>query len=211
MAGNVTKGGYELVKIGVDSRTTDQFDLGLWLTPVRHALYDLLVRLTDERVEEVVQRILADRLQLVGVLVMARLGAVVDMALARGPAGRSLRLALCAAAVDERWRQRSAGEAIRSSGAGRNAVRGKGRRYGVLRHDGSIEGCDDVRLRAEGAGGGRVHEARVARVLDAMHDRGVAVVGIRLRVRGLALEATVWTRSAAAAAARDGDAGRPGA
>lgn len=51
---------------------------------------------------------------------------------------------------------------IRSSGAGWNAVRREGRRYVVLRHDGSIEACDDVRLRTEGAGGRRVHEARVA-------------------------------------------------
>jgi hypothetical protein len=84
-------------------------------------------------------------------------------------------------------------------------VRRKGRRYGVLRHDGSIEAGDMLGLGAEGAGGGRVHEARVARVLDAMYNRGVAVVGIR--VRGLALEGPVWARVAAVAS--EGDARRP--
>jgi hypothetical protein len=78
---NVSKGRNELVKVGINSRTTYEFHLGLWLTPVCHALDDLLVRLTDERVEEVVQRIFADCLELVRVLVVTRLGAVVDMAL----------------------------------------------------------------------------------------------------------------------------------
>lgn len=81
MPRNVSKGRNELVKVGINSRTTDEFHLSLWLAPICHALNDLLVRLTDERVEEVVQRIFANGLELVRVLVVARLGAVVDMAL----------------------------------------------------------------------------------------------------------------------------------
>lgn len=208
---NVAKGGYELIEVGVNSRTTNELHFGLWLIPVCHALYDLLVRLTDERVEEMVQRIFADRLELVGVLVVARLRAVVGMALARGPAGSSFGLALCTAAVTQRRGMPSAGETTRSTCAGCHAVRREGRGYGVLRHDGPIEARDDVRLLAEGAGGWRVYVARVARVLDAMHDRRVAVVGIGLR--GLALEGALESRVGAriAAAARDGNAGRPGA
>ena len=96
----VAQGGYELVEVGIDSWTTDELNLSLWLAPVRgHAPDDLLVGLADERVEEVVQRIFAHRLQLVVLLVVSRLGAVVHMpALARRAAGGSLRLALPTAA-----------------------------------------------------------------------------------------------------------------
>lgn len=205
MPRNVAKGCYELIEIMVNPRATDQFHLGLWLIAVRcHALDDLLVGLADEGVEEVVQGILANRLELVGMLVVARLGTVVDMAFAGRPAWSSLRLALRAAAVRQRWRKASGCEAIRSTGAGGHAVGREGGCYGVLGHDGSIEGRNDVRLLAEGAGGRRVYVARVARVLDAMHDGRVAVVGIRLR--GLALESALESpvRAGVAAAARDG-------
>ena len=86
-------------------------------------------------------------------------------------------------------------------------MRRKGRRYGVLRHDGSIEACDDLRLLAEGAGGGGIHEARVARMLNSMNNRGVAIVGIRM---GRLAFKTLGTRIAAGAA-RDGYAGGSGA
>ena len=81
MPRNVSKGRNELIKVGINPRTTYEFHLRLRLTPIRHALDNLLVRLTDERVEEVVQRIFANCLELMRVLVVARLGAVVDMAL----------------------------------------------------------------------------------------------------------------------------------
>lgn len=81
MPRNVSKGRNELIEVGINPRTTDELHLSLWLTSVCHTLNDLLVRLTDEGVEEVVQRIFTDCLELVCVLVVARLGAVVDMAL----------------------------------------------------------------------------------------------------------------------------------
>jgi len=62
------------------------------------------------------------------------------------------------------------------------AFGGEGFGYDLLRHYGSIErrallGND---LRAQRAGSGRVHKTRAARVLDAMHDGGLAVVGVGL-------------------------------
>lgn len=160
----MTKGCDELVKVGINSWATYAVHFSLWLTPIcRHASDDFRVCLTDERVEEVVQRIFADCLELMGMLVVARLRAVVDMALTRGPAGSSLRFALyTAAAVTEGWGKPSACEAIRNTRAGCYAVRREGRRYGILRHDCSIEAWDDLCLLAEWAGGRRVHEARVA-------------------------------------------------
>lgn len=88
--------------------------------------------------------------------------------------------------------------AVHSGGGGGRALGGKCFGYALLRHDGgSIErrtlSGDD--LRAQRARGGRVDEARVARMLDAMYNRGLAVVGVRQR--GLALEASVRARAAA--------------
>lgn len=94
----VAQGSYELVEVGIDSWTTDELNLSLWLAPVRrHAPDDFLVGLANERVEEVVQRVFAHCLQLVVLLVVSRLRAVVHMALARGAAGGSFRLAPTAA------------------------------------------------------------------------------------------------------------------
>jgi hypothetical protein len=89
-------------------------------------------------------------------------------------------------------------------------VRGEGGGDRVLRHDGSIEAGNDLGVLAEGARRGRVHVARVARMLDPVHDRGVAVVGVRLGRLALegALEGAVRT-GVAAAAAGDGRTGRP--
>lgn len=89
------------------------------------------------------------------------------------------------------------GVAVGCRRGGRRWLGREGFGYRLLGHGGSIErgalGGDD--LRAQRAGGGRVDEARVARVLDAMHDGGLAVVGIGQR--GLALEASVGARVAA--------------
>lgn len=63
---------YELVKVGVDSRAAHQLDVRLGLVRCRHALADLLLRQPDEGVEKVVQRVFADCLEFVGIL-MARL------------------------------------------------------------------------------------------------------------------------------------------
>lgn len=83
-----------------------------------------MVCLIDERVEEMVQCIFADSLELVSMLVMARLGAVVDMTLARRPAaGNSFRLALCAAAVTKSRGRTNTCEAIRGTLAGCYAMR----------------------------------------------------------------------------------------
>jgi hypothetical protein len=184
------QGCYELVEGRIDSRPADSLHPSLGLPSVRHALVDLLLGLADEGVEQVVQRIFADRLQFVGVLGVSRLRAVVVVALGtqrprtRGP----LRLAMGAAAI--------AGCRLRSSRviaapiacARQHAVGDKGLRYQFLRHDGSIEGCtrggDD--LGAQRAGRRGVDEAGVPRVLYAVHDGRVAVVGVG--ARRLALE-----------------------
>lgn len=203
---DVAEGGYELVKGSVDARSADELDSGLGLAAVRQALVDLLLGLADEGVEEVVQRVLADCLQLVGVLGVPRLRAVVVVASPRRPgAGRPLRLPLGHAAIARRGHAPSRGVARGSIGARMGAVGGKGLDYGFLRHDGSIErragGGDD--LGAQRAGGRRVDEAGVARVLDAVHNGRVAVVGVR--ARGLALErAQGAVRAGAAAGGRNG-------
>jgi hypothetical protein len=75
-----------------------------------------------------------------------------------------------------------------SACAGQHAVGDKGLRYGFLRHDGSIEGCTrgGNDLGAQRAGRRGVDEAGVPRVLYAVHDGRVAVVGVG--ARRLALE-----------------------
>jgi hypothetical protein len=70
VARNVTQGGYELVEGGIYTRSADSLHPGLGLPSVRHTLVDFLLCLADERVEQVVQRIFADRLEFVGMLVM---------------------------------------------------------------------------------------------------------------------------------------------
>ena len=138
-----------------------------------------------------VQRVLAYRLQFV-LRLMARLRAVVMVAaLARPRTLGPLRLALGHGAIV--W-----GMSVIEGGRGSVCPLCRKRfGYALLRHDGSIErdalGGDDVR--AQRAGGGRVDEARVARVLDAMYDGGLAVVGIGQR--GFALETAVGARVAA--------------
>jgi hypothetical protein len=101
MARNVPQGCYELVEGGVYTRSADTLYPGLGLPSLSHALIDLLLGLANERVEQVVQRIFANRLEFVGVRRrVARLGAMVIMALSRGSSTRRpLRLALSYAAV----------------------------------------------------------------------------------------------------------------
>jgi hypothetical protein len=153
--------GDELVKVRVDSRAAHQLGVRFGLVSVRHALVDLLLRLADEGVEQVVQRILADRLKLVGMLVVTLTR--------RPPARRPL------------WLARVAVQRVSA-----RAVGGKGVGYGLLRHDDAIEGgaCRGNGLGAQRARGGRVDEAGVARVLDAVHDRR-ATVGLRSSVPGV--------------------------
>lgn len=62
------EGSYKLVEFGVYSRTTDQFDSGLGLASLRHALVDLQFRLANKGVEEVMECIFADGPQFMGVL-----------------------------------------------------------------------------------------------------------------------------------------------
>jgi hypothetical protein len=202
MARNVAEGSNELVKVGIYSRPADEFDFGLRLGPVRHALDDFVVCLADERVEQVVQRILAHGLELVAMLMMTGLRAVGAMAFASRPGTRrTLRFALDEGGIACLGRRQSGGKAAARACAGGGAVGGESSRYRFLRHDGSIEGRED--LGAKRARGGRVHVAGVARVLDAMHNRSVAVVGIR--VRELALQGAVGAR--VGAVARDADPG----
>lgn len=118
---------------------------------------------------------------------VAGLRAVVVMAFARGSrTGRPLRLAQGSIAIGMYWLEGRACKGNR--GARLHAVCSKGVGYGFLRHDGSIDGGtgggDD--LGAQGTRGGRVDEAGVPRVLDAVHDGGIAIVGVR--ARGLAFE-----------------------
>lgn len=196
----MTQGGNELVEVGIDARPADKFDPGLGLASVGYALIDLLLGLADEGVEEMVQRIFPHRLELVCLLVVARLGAMVVMALARGPAAWCpLRFALrYTAVIWDSLAVRRIGGRLRLS-----AVGCKGFDYGFLRHDGSIEsspgGGDD--LGAQRAGRGRVDEAGVPRVLYAMHDGGIAVVGVG--ARGLALEGGQGAVRTGAVAAND--------
>jgi hypothetical protein len=136
---NVPECSYELVKVGVDSRAAHQLDPRLGLAPVRHALVDLLLRLADEGVEQMVQRILANRLELVRMLV-PRLRAGMAMALTRRPpAWRPLWLAARGAAVTACWHG-GRGARVSVQRVTSRAIRGKGVGYGLLRHDGSIEG-----------------------------------------------------------------------
>ena len=151
------------------------------------------------RVEQVVQGVLADRLKFMLGLV-ARLGAVMVVApLPQRPrTGGALRPPLGDTRIGGDGRGLLVAVAVDLLGDGWCALGGEGFGYALLRHDGgSIErgalGGDD--LRAQRARGGRVHEARVARVLDAMHDGGLAVVGIGQG--GLALQAAVRARAGA--------------
>jgi len=149
------------------------------------------------RIEEVVQGILAHRLQLVLGLV-ARLRAVVVMAaFPRAGTLRPLGLALEDAAVAGGADGAGGGISVRRTAAGMCALGREGFGYALLRHDGSIDGgaTGSNGLRAQRAGGGRVHKAGIAGVADAMYNGGLAVVGVRLR--GLALDATVRARAAA--------------
>lgn len=207
MPRNVSQGSDQLVKGGINARTADQFDPGLGLAAIRHALVDLVLGLADEGVEEVVQRIFTHGLELMGVLllVVARLGTVVGVASARGSrTRRSLWLALEGAAT--RIGGGRSGDRCRARHGCMpeplGAVGGEGLDYGLLRHDGAIEsrpgGGDD--LGAQGAGGRRVDEARVPRVLDAVHDGGVAVVGVRagrLALEGGRGAVAIWAGVAA--------------
>lgn len=182
LARNVSECRYELVKSRVDSRSAHELYASLWLATICHALVDLLLGLADEGVEEVVEGIFADRLELVGVLVMARLGAVVVVSLARRPgAGSPLRLPLKHVAITVCCADSRMGPGVGSIG-------GKGVRYGFLGHDRSIEGSGggDNGLGAQRARGRGVDEAGVARVLDAVDNGRVAVVGVG--AGGLALE-----------------------
>jgi hypothetical protein len=147
-----------------------------------------------------VQRILADRLQLV-MSMRPRLRAAVGVApLPRPGTLRPLGPALGNAAISDC----SAPMHTRRTPARLCALGRKGLGDALLRHYGSIDGgaTGGNGLRAQRAGGGRVDKAGVARVADAMHDGGIAVVGIRLR--GLALDGAVG----AGGAARDDDGGR---
>jgi|TARA_R110002003_G_scaffold595_7_gene20765 hypothetical protein len=62
------KGSNQLIKVGIHPGTAHELDSCFRLASVCHALVDLLFCLSDEGVEEVVQRILADGLELVRVL-----------------------------------------------------------------------------------------------------------------------------------------------
>lgn len=146
-----------------------------------------------------VQGVLADRLELMLGLV-ARLGAVVMVPpLPQRPGtGGALWPPLGDTRIGSDGRGLLVAVAVDLLGDGWCALGGEGFGYALLRHDGgSIErgalGGDD--LRAQRARGGRVDEARVARVLDAMHDGGLAVVGIGQG--GLALQAAVRARAGA--------------
>lgn len=125
-----------------------------------------------------------------GVLGVAGLGAVVVVTFARGSrTGSPLRLAQRSIAIGMDWLEGRAGKGNPGGGARLHAICSKGIGYGFLRHDGSIDGGtggsgDD--LRAQGTRGGRVDKAGVPRVLDAVHDGGIAIVGVR--ARGLAFE-----------------------
>jgi hypothetical protein len=186
---------YQLVEVRVDSRSADKLYPRLRLAAVCHALVDLLLCLADERVEEVVQRILAHGLELVRMLGVPRLGAVVGVSPPRRPGARyAFGLALRGAAL---------GPCCVSIGGvcgGQRAIGLKGLRYRLLRHDGSIESgsrCSNG-LGTQRTGGGRVHEAGVARVLDAVHDGRVAVVCIRARRLALQrAQRAVWAGVAA--------------
>jgi len=178
---------YELVEGGVYAGPANGLDPHFGLAAVGHALVDLVLGLADEGVEQVVQGIFANRLELVGVLRVPRLGTVVVVTLARGArAGRSLWAALGDAAVAGCGLGCSRAVDVGSdTGRARlHAVGGKGLRYGFLRHDGSIDGgaCsggDDLGTqRARGRG---VDVAGVPRVLDAVDDGRVAIVGVRAR------------------------------
>lgn len=158
------------------------------------------------------QRILPYRLQLILGLVMTRLRAVVVMAAFARPCTLSplgLPLGNVGIMGNTNWpTTRISIHRFASSMCSR--ARPFGRKcFGdtLLRHYGSIEsraaGCND--LRAQRTCGGRVYEARIAGVLDAMHNGGVAVVGIG--ERGLALDAAVRARVAAG----DNDGRRLGA
>ena len=150
------------------------------------------------RIEQVVQSILAHRLELVLGLVAGLRAVVVVAALPRPRTGGALRPPLGGTRIGRDGRRVLVAMAVHGLDGGRRALGGEGFGYALLRHDdGSIErgalGGDD--LRAQRARGGRVDEARVARVLDAMHNGGLAVVGIGQG--GLALEASVGARAAA--------------
>lgn len=186
MARNVPQGCYELIEGGVYARPTNTLYPGLGLASLRHTLVDLLLGLADERVEEVVQRIFANRLEFVGVRRrVARLGAVVIVTFPRGSGTRRpLRLALRYASIAGCCLGSNTGIDMPCTRARLHAVGGKGLGYRLLRHDGSIDGCaggggDD--LGAQRACGGRVDEAGVPRVLDAVYDGSVAIVGIGTR------------------------------
>ncbi len=122
----------------------DGFDFGLGLATISHALVDFVLSLADEGIKEVVQRILACRLELVGLLVVAGLGAVVVMSLARRAGTRcSLWLAMGSAAIGGHGLRGRDGVAIEGGGV---CSKGIGDGF-FLRHDGSIE-------RATGSGEG---------------------------------------------------------
>ena len=78
-ASDMTKGRNELIELGVYSWPTDKFNPCLRLAAVCDALIDLQLCLPDEGVEEMVKRIFADRLQLVGILRVARRGTLLVM------------------------------------------------------------------------------------------------------------------------------------
>lgn len=119
-----------------------------------------------------VQRVLADRLQLVLRLV-TRLRAVVIMAaLSRPGTLRSLRLTLGDAAVDGSTTCTGAPVHTRRTSGRMCALSRKGLHYALLRHDGSIDGraTGGDGLGTQRTGGGRVDEAGIAGVPDAMYD-----------------------------------------
>jgi hypothetical protein len=68
----MAKGCNELIELAVYSWATDKLYSGLGLAPVRNTLVDFQLCLPDEGVEEVVKRIFANRLELVGILRVAR-------------------------------------------------------------------------------------------------------------------------------------------
>jgi hypothetical protein len=75
----MAKGRNELIELGVYSWPTDKFNSCLRLAAVCDTLIDLQLCLPDEGVEEMVKRIFANRLELVGILRVARRGTLLVM------------------------------------------------------------------------------------------------------------------------------------
>lgn len=195
----MAEGRNELVEVRIDARPHDELYSGFGLAALGYALANLLVGPLDERSEQMMQRIFAHRLHLMGLRMMARLGAVVVVTALprRSSALHALRFARGSVASSAVVGN-SARVSVRRAAHGVYPIRRKGLGDALLRHYGSIEregGARGDDLRAQRAGGGRVDEAGVPRVSYSMDDGGLAVVGIG--ERGMSLDAAVWARLAA--------------